>query len=816
MLEEIAGSRTRRTTSSSSCTRDDAVADAPVRLLDPRHAANRRRRSAADDLAALHQTRLLSAATSWSPRRATSTTTSCSTVLEREGWFEGDAPSRRARPVAPAPAVPRAPSAHEERDTRADPHRLRHRHVPAWRPAALRARAPARTSFGGGMSSRLFQRVREELGLAYAVFAYPALLPDGRACTASTSAPSRRRRTRRSRRSAPSYARLAARGPARRRAGDGQAAAQGPDHALAGEPGRADVPAGRLRAVRRAVPPARRDAGRDRRGHAEEVAAVAAEFFAPERQTVVRLGPRRRVESRTQRRDLPPRSAHSNHSRTPMMIGVPKEIKTNENRIALVPAGAEALVAAGTRCFVETGAGLGSGFPDEAYTAVGATIARRRPTRSGSEAEMIMKVKEPIAVEWPRMREGPGDLHLLPLRRRRGADPGASSTRGAIASPTRRWSCPSGELPLLTPMSEVAGRMAVQEGAKYLEKLYGGRGVLLGGVPGVAPGEVVILGGGVVGINAAKMAAGLGAHVDDPGHLARPAALPRRRDAGERAIPIYSNRHNILEQIAPADLVVGARADPGRQGAAAGHARRPEAHEAGRRSSWTWRWTRAAASRRSSRRPTRTRPTSSTASSTTRVANMPGGVPRTSTLALTNATLPYATEAGQEGLACRVQGRPGAALGLNVVEGKVVYPGVAEAFRLPLTDVACGPVTEVADLITRLPHADGPARCPAWPRRAPPGTTSPARRTAALAPLERQAVPHRLRHRGAGRVRVPDPAPVRSGAPARDHASQHPGHDRQRLPGRARWSRWSTSAPSRSRSPAACGSPRWSSRGSSG
>src|SRR5256714_11545322 len=192
-----------------------------------------------------------------------------------------------------------------------------------------------------------------------------------------------------------------------------------------------------------------------------------------------------------------------------MKIGVPKEIKTNENRIALVPAGAEALVAAGHSVMIEKGAGEGSGFPDAAYTSVGARIG---PDADAvwRDAEMILKVKEPIKPEWPRMRKGQvvftyfhfaadKELTLAHLK------------SGATCVAYETVELPSRELPLLTPMSEVAGRMAVQEGAKYLEKLYGGRGVLLGGGPGGAPGKVVILGGGILGIKAAKKAAGVGA-----------------------------------------------------------------------------------------------------------------------------------------------------------------------------------------------------------------------------------------------------------------------------------------------------------------
>jgi len=181
-----------------------------------------------------------------------------------------------------------------------------------------------------------------------------------------------------------------------------------------------------------------------------------------------------------------------------MKIGIPKEIKTNENRVSLVPAGAEALVAAGHTVYVEQGAGEGSGFSDEQYTAVGAKLL---PTADAvwKEAEMIIKVKEPIAVEWPRMRKGQTIFTYFHFA----ADEKLTKAHldsGATCIAYETVELPTRELPLLTPMSEVAGRMAVQEGAKYLEKLYGGRGVLLGGVPGVPPAKVVILGGGVVGV----------------------------------------------------------------------------------------------------------------------------------------------------------------------------------------------------------------------------------------------------------------------------------------------------------------------------
>ena len=364
-----------------------------------------------------------------------------------------------------------------------------------------------------------------------------------------------------------------------------------------------------------------------------------------------------------------------------MKIGVPKEIKTNENRVALVPAGAEALVAAGHSVMIEKGAGDGSGFPDSSYTGVGAKVGADADA-VWREADMIMKVKEPIKPEWPRMKKGQVIFTYFHFA----ADKEltlAHINSGAICIAYETVELPNRELPLLTPMSEVAGRMAVQEGAKYLEKLYGGRGVLLGGVPGVAPAKVVILGGGIVGINAAKMAAGLGAKV-----TVLDLSLERLRYLSDvmpaNVTLIYSNRHNILEQISTADLVVGAVLIPG-----------------------------AVAPRLIRREDLKSMQPGSvivdvaidqggcveTIKATTHdnptyivdgivhygVANMPGGVPRTSTLALTNATFPYAKELAKKGWKQALKENLALKKGLNIVDGKVTYPAVAEAFGLPFT-----------------------------------------------------------------------------------------------------------------------------------
>jgi alanine dehydrogenase len=330
---------------------------------------------------------------------------------------------------------------------------------------------------------------------------------------------------------------------------------------------------------------------------------------------------------------------------------------------------------------VEKGAGEGSGFPDSAYTAVGAKIGPDADT-VWREADMIMKVKEPIKPEWPRMKKGQVIFTYFHFA----ADKEltlAHIKSGAICIAYETVELPNRELPLLTPMSEVAGRMAVQEGAKYLEKLHGGRGVLLGGVPGVPPGKVVILGGGIVGINAAKMAAGLGAKV-----TVLDVSLERLRYLSDvmpaNVTLIYSNRHTILEQISTADLVVGAVLIPG-----------------------------AIAPRLIRREDLKVMQPGAvivdvaidqggcveTIHATTHenptyivdgivhygVANMPGGVPRTSTLALTNATFPYAKQLATKGWKQALKENEALKKGLNIVDGKVTYPAVAEAFGLPFT-----------------------------------------------------------------------------------------------------------------------------------
>jgi len=365
-----------------------------------------------------------------------------------------------------------------------------------------------------------------------------------------------------------------------------------------------------------------------------------------------------------------------------MIVGVPREIKTAEHRVALVPAGAESLRGDGHTLFVEQGAGMGSGFPDDAYRAFGATIV---PTAADvwARSEMVLKVKEPVEPEWPCMRKGQvvfTYFHFAasePLTR-------AVIRSNIVAIAYETVQLPSGELPLLTPMSEVAGRMAVQEGAKYLEKVYGGSGVLLGGVPGVLPAEVLIIGGGTVGANAAKMAAGLGAHVtlldlslDRLRYLAD--ILPPNVD------PLFSNRHNLVEQLRKADLVIGAVLLPGAK--APKLVRREDLKLMKPGSVIVDVAVDQGGCIETIKPTTHENPTYIVDGIIHYgVANMPGGVPRTSTLALTNATFAYAKRLAKHGWrqACREDAA--LFLGLNVVEGKVVYPGVAEAFGLPLAD----------------------------------------------------------------------------------------------------------------------------------
>jgi len=366
-----------------------------------------------------------------------------------------------------------------------------------------------------------------------------------------------------------------------------------------------------------------------------------------------------------------------------MIIGVPKEIKNNENRVALTPAGVAEVRKHGHTVYVQTQAGAGSGFSDEDYRQAGAPVL---PSIEATYeiAEMIIKVKEPIASEYNLIKE---DQLLFTYFHF------ASSEALTHAMINRKAVCLAYEtvektdrsLPLLVPMSEVAGRMSIQEGAKYLEKPMGGRGILLGGVPGVKPAQVLILGGGVVGTQAAKMAAGLGAHV-----TIMDISLTRLRYLDD-IMPVnvdtmMSNEYNIRDMVKVSDLIVGAVLIPG--------AKAP--HLITRSMLKTMRPGTVLVDVAVDQGGCIETCTPTTHENPTYVidevvhycvANMPGAVPYTSTLALTNATLPYAIQLANKGWkkACRDNNE--LKLGLNVVQGEVVYKGVADAWGLNYTDV---------------------------------------------------------------------------------------------------------------------------------
>lgn len=365
-----------------------------------------------------------------------------------------------------------------------------------------------------------------------------------------------------------------------------------------------------------------------------------------------------------------------------MIIGVPKEIKTNENRIAVVPAGVEVFTSRGHQVLVEQGGGLGSGFPDDVYAAAGAEIVPKA-AEVWARAEMICKVKEPIAAEWPQMRKDQVIFTYFHFA----ADEAltrAHMKSGSVCIAYETVQLDSGELPLLTPMSEVAGRMAVQEGAKYLEKLQGGRGVLLGGVPGVPPAEVAILGGGVVGLNAAKMAAGLGARVTLLDiNLERLRYLADVMPANVELV--YSNRHSILDAISRADLVIGAVLIVG--GKAPKLVRREDLKRMKPGSVVVDVAVDQGGCIETVKPTTHENPTYVVDNVIHyAVANMPGGVPRTSTLALTNATFPYTKRLAELGWKKACGADRALLKGVNIVAGQVTYPAVAEAFGLPLAE----------------------------------------------------------------------------------------------------------------------------------
>lgn len=366
-----------------------------------------------------------------------------------------------------------------------------------------------------------------------------------------------------------------------------------------------------------------------------------------------------------------------------MIIGVPKEIKTNENRVALTPAGALELTKRGHKVYVQHTAGVNSGFVDSAYEARGATILP--DIESVYEiADMIIKVKEPIESEYALIKK---DQLLFTYFHFASHEPltHAMINNGSVCLAYETVELPDRSLPLLVPMSEVAGRMAVQEGAKFLEKPEGGRGVLLGGVPGVAPAKVLILGGGIVGTQAAKMAAGMGAQV-----TIMDVSLNRMRYLEDilppNVITMYSNEVNIRELIKDHDLIIGAVLIPG---AKAPMLITRDMLKEMRPGTVVVDVAVDQGGCIETCRPTTHEDPIYVIDGVVHycVANMPGAVPYTSTIALTNATLPYAIKLADLGWKLACSEDRALKVGLNVVNGKVVYKGVADAFNLPYLSV---------------------------------------------------------------------------------------------------------------------------------
>jgi alanine dehydrogenase len=366
-----------------------------------------------------------------------------------------------------------------------------------------------------------------------------------------------------------------------------------------------------------------------------------------------------------------------------MIIGLPKEIKDNEYRVGLTPAGARALTEAGHRVVVEKSAGEGSGFEDALYERAGATLIEKADD-VWAEAEMIVKVKEPIEPEYPRMKEGLllfTYLHLAPDPKQTQALLEHKVTGIAYETITDK----RGTLPLLTPMSEVAGRMAVQVGAQYLEKMNGGRGVLIGGVPGVPAARVVILGGGVVGTNAAKIAVGMGAQV-----TIVDKNLDRLRELDDiflsKISTLASSAYAIHGAISEADLIIGGVLVPG--AAAPKLVTREMLKDVSKGSVIVDVAVDQGGCIETTRPTTHSDPTYYVEDVLHYcVANMPGAVPRTSTFALTNATLPYALRLANRGFLDAISSDPGLKEGVNTYAGKMTYKAVAEDQGLEYTSL---------------------------------------------------------------------------------------------------------------------------------
>lgn len=366
-----------------------------------------------------------------------------------------------------------------------------------------------------------------------------------------------------------------------------------------------------------------------------------------------------------------------------MVIGVPKEIKNNENRVGMTPAGVAELVKHGHTVYVQQTAGANSGFGDEDYVNAG---ARMLPTIEEvyAAAEMIVKVKEPIAPEYKLIRHGQVVFTYFHFAADRALTE-AMIESGGICIAYETVELPDRSLPLLIPMSEVAGRMSVQEGARFLEKPQGGKGKLLGGVPGVRPARVLILGGGIVGCNAAQMAAGMGAEV-----MITDINLPRLRYLSE-VLPknvktLYSSEHNIRQELPTIDLVIGSVLIPGDKTPhlitrdmlrlmKPGTVLVDVAIDQG-------------GCFETSHPTTHSDPTYVVDGIVHyAVANIPDAVPFTSTMALTNATLPYTIALADKGWQKACKDNPALALGVNVADGKVVYKAVADVFGLPYEEL---------------------------------------------------------------------------------------------------------------------------------
>jgi alanine dehydrogenase len=361
-----------------------------------------------------------------------------------------------------------------------------------------------------------------------------------------------------------------------------------------------------------------------------------------------------------------------------MIIGCPKEIKNNEFRVALTPGGAMELVRRGHTIYVQSQAGVGSGYSDEDYLEAGAEIL---PTIEEvyAKSETIVKVKEPIEAEYDLVREGQFLFTYFHFASSRPLTE-AMIKSGSICLAYETVEGPNGGLPLLVPMSEVAGRMAVQNGAKYLEKHAGGRGILMGGVPGVPPARVLILGGGVVGMEAAKMAAGLHANV-----ILMDINLERLRYLAN-VLPanvtlVYSNEYNIRHELPRVDLIVGAVLIPG---AKAPHLITRDMLSEMNEGTVVVDVAVDQGGCIETCRPTTHQDPTYVVDGVTHycVANMPGAVPFTSTIALTNATFPYLLQIAEKGWDRATLENKGLAKGLNIVRGEIVYKPVADAFGM--------------------------------------------------------------------------------------------------------------------------------------